>query len=120
MAQFEKGRSGNPGGRSKSAALIARYIREKTEQGCELADHLLGIVRDVQNDPKVRVSALHELLDRCVGKAPQTIEIGEAESDAPQVNWSLVSLEDRKRLLAAMDEVGRLAALSSADESSEH
>jgi hypothetical protein len=65
--RFLPGVSGNPGGRPK--AIVAR-IREQTNDGAELVDFLVQVVRDETEPTRVRIEAAGELLDRGFGRAP--------------------------------------------------
>lgn len=58
---FKPGQSGNPGGRSKGIAAIAREHKDKCIQ--VLAEALES------DDAKTRIAAAKELLDRGYGKA---------------------------------------------------
>lgn len=56
------GQSGNPGGRPKGIAAIARQHTDKA------MDVLVNAMEEA--DPRVRVAAAKEILDRGYGKAP--------------------------------------------------
>ena len=82
---FQPGKSGNPGGRPKAHMGLAKSILDATRNGDEVRDILLGIARDVAVDPRTRVAACKELLDRGVGKAAQTIDV-QIEDEAPEIS----------------------------------
>lgn len=70
MAQFEKGQSGNPGGRPKSKELRA-LCKEYTER----AVNRLGELLDYNKSPMVQLTAARELLDRAWGRPVQASEV---------------------------------------------
>lgn len=66
--KWQKGQSGNPGGRPKEVHEVKELAREHTE------DAIRRLVFWMQTDnPKASVSAAQALLDRAWGKAPQAI-----------------------------------------------
>jgi len=104
---FQKGVSGNPGGRSKAYRELARYIREKTTDGRTLADHCLRLVDDPKTEPRVAMLAVEWLSDRGIGKPVQAVDL-RIEDEAPpeaEIDWDAVPLEKRKAYLAMLDEL---------------
>jgi hypothetical protein len=67
---FEKGRSGNPGGRPKAEKRLQELAREHTDSAVET---LASIMRDGDASAAARVSAASALLDRGYGKPPQFV-----------------------------------------------
>lgn len=119
---FQKGVSGNPGGRTKAHRELARYIREKTDDGKKLADYCLKIADDEDQESRVRLLAIEWLGDRGIGKPVQAVELriddAPTESEAP-IDWTKIPIEERERLLAAMEALDAVAASSEATEADE-
>jgi hypothetical protein len=67
---FEKGQSGNPGGRPKVVAEIKELARAHTGEAIET---LVSIMTNPKSAPAARVSAANALLDRGFGKPAQHI-----------------------------------------------
>lgn len=67
MGRFQKGHSGNPGGRPKAIAGQQALAREYTMEAIEA---LARIAKDDDAPPAARVAAARELLDRGWGRAP--------------------------------------------------
>lgn len=76
---FEKGQSGNPGGRPKTIGEVQELAREQTPAAIA---SLVNIATAGKSEA-ARVSAATELLNRAWGKAPVTYS-GEGGEGAPK------------------------------------
>jgi Family of unknown function (DUF5681) len=70
MARFQKGQSGNPGGRPKVVGEVQELARQHS---AEAINTLAAIMKDPKAPPAARVLASNSILDRAYGKAPQTL-----------------------------------------------
>jgi hypothetical protein len=71
MAKWEKGHSGNPGGRPKEVAELKEMAREHT---VEAITTLVSVMQDETAPHAARIRASECLLDRGYGKASQIVE----------------------------------------------
>src|SRR5262245_3609301 len=74
---FQKGQSGNPGGRPKEIAEVKELAREHMPAAIEA---LVSIMNNTKASDAARVSAANALLDRGYGKPPQHITDESARS----------------------------------------
>ena len=71
MARFEKGKSGNPGGRPKENQEVKELAREYTKEAIERLAHWMR----QDDDAGASVKAAQALLDRGHGKPAQHTEL---------------------------------------------
>ena len=78
MSRFEKGQSGNPGGRPKKSEELVQAARDKTMAAL---DTLATIMTNKRAPAAARVAAAREILDRGWGRPTQDVRL-EAELTA--------------------------------------
>jgi hypothetical protein len=67
--QFQKGRSGNPGGRPKVTGHVRELAQAKSAQAFE---KVVSLIDD--EDPRVALAAAQEVLNRAYGKPTAHVE----------------------------------------------
>lgn len=67
---WAKGQSGNPAGRTKSAARLTEFARTHCEKAIRLC---VKYLKDENAEPKLRLQAAGMILDRGLGKAAQGV-----------------------------------------------
>ena len=116
--RFPPGASGNPRGRGKAEAQVRDAAREHTARCIEL---LMGIAEDTLLDPRARVVAIQEVLNRGHGKPSQTIEHTGADGGPIDVHNTIRSglMEKLDRLVDSIqgDENGQPAARATGGDS---
>lgn len=85
---FQKGQSGNPGGRPAIAKEIKELALTKSEEAFQ---KIVGLLDDP--DPKIVMAAAKEILDRAYGKPIQGHQLNDADGQAitPILNLTLKS-----------------------------
>ncbi len=81
---FQKGQSGNPGGRGKNRPwrdAIERAIERASKEGMQVVDDLADAL--IKKGKEGDVTALKELGDRLDGKVPQVLQ---GDREAPLIH----------------------------------
>ena len=79
---FQKGQSGNPGGRKKGSGALSAFIKKKTKDCRTLAEWMLQIAENCP-DAAERIRAMAWLTDRAIGKVADAIKVsGELSSNS--------------------------------------
>lgn len=71
MGKWQKGESGNAGGRPRMVVRVRELARQHTEEAIET---LAEIMLDKHGSESARVAAANALLDRAWGRAPLTFD----------------------------------------------
>jgi hypothetical protein len=99
---FKKGQSGNPGGRPKGFKGMASKIRKETNEGEELVDFALGVLRNAAGifTFDQQWGSLKWLADRGFGKAIDIVELHQGDSDVVDTGaqWSGLSTGELEEL----------------------
>src|SRR5262245_54672833 len=106
---FQKGQSGNPGGRPKEIAEVKELARQHMPAAIEA---LVSIMNNTKASDAARVSAACALLDRGYGKAPQHVdaEIGSYVAWLPRPYDTAEEWENAVKLEMSMEERPKLDA----------
>lgn len=87
LGRFEKGQSGNPGGRPPRRLADGRSLTELArEKTADALAALMAVLEDNRSPAAARVTAATALLDRGWGRPPQTILSIEKELPAGQLS----------------------------------
>jgi hypothetical protein len=92
---FEKGKSGNPGGRSAERDELRRYIRESFGQTS--IDGIEKLSREAASD-KVKLAAYIWLAEQSVGRAVQAISGPDGEKLSIGIDFSSLTTEQLEQL----------------------
>jgi len=104
---FEKGASGNPGGRAKvklaDGSTLTDLAREHTEEAVQT---LVEVMRDKGAPAVARVAASDKILNRGWGQAPQTIAVTDDRQprDLSGMNDEQLEALETLRSLAPLDD----------------
>lgn len=107
---WQKGQSGNPGGRPKAHAALVKLIHTETRNGAELVERILLIARGQDAtlmDPKSRTWALDWLSDRGFGKPQQDVVVFQDEQRP--IDYDALT-DEQLEALGALDEANPAAA----------
>jgi hypothetical protein len=112
MAKFQKGVSGNPGGRPKLPAEMREIFQAKAPEAFEvLCKHLHS------NDPRISVAAATQILDRAYGRPVQSIDASITDEGGP-VRYAEVPRKAESAEAWVRDVKEYLAAKATGSESS--
>lgn len=95
--QIKPGQVLNPQGAAAVKHDLAKYIRDKTLQGTNLADFLFGVVNGRESlfvSMKDRLKAVELLLNRGWGQAPQTITFEKDANNRPLLDLTKLSPQE--------------------------
>jgi hypothetical protein len=83
VAQFVKGKSGNPGGRPIMPPELREAAKAKT---VEALDVLAAVMRDDKAPPAARVSAAVAILDRGWGRPAQSVQVDDKRRSVDEMS----------------------------------
>jgi hypothetical protein len=81
MPKFEKGQSGNPGGRPKVVGEVRDLAQAYTREAIET---LAAIMRDTEAPAAARAAASNAILDRGFGRPAQTVHATTSRTSAEE------------------------------------
>jgi hypothetical protein len=97
LIPFQKGRSGNPGGRSKEFAECQRIAREASQEAMQKLVALMG-----DSDARISGWAADKVLERAWGKPRDYDPSKDGETNRPKFNPRLYSSEELDRIEAVL------------------
>jgi hypothetical protein len=106
LVPFPKGKSGNPGGRTKQFAQCQRLCREASP---DAARRLIELIQS--EDERVALMAADKVFERAWGKPKEFDPNAEAPKKAPPFDPSLYSVEELKQMQAVMLMIARRQGL---------
>src|SRR4029077_12942104 len=106
LVPFPKGKSGNPGGRTKQFAQCQRLCREASP---DAARRLIELIQS--EDERVALMAADKVFERAWGKPKEFDPNAEAPKNRPPFDPSLYSVEELKQMQAVMLMIARREGL---------
>jgi hypothetical protein len=97
LVPFPKGKSGNPGGRTKQFAQCQRLCREASP---DAARRLIELIQS--EDERVALMAADKVFERAWGRPKDYDPNAEAPKKAPPFDPSLYSIEELRRMQEVM------------------
>jgi hypothetical protein len=104
LRPWGKGVSGNPGGRSDAMKRALRLARDTSHEAMEL---LLEMMRDKNEDPRIRFACATAVLDRGLGKPTAGLPV--ADHTPGSADLSHLTPQQRRELSATLARVRQIA-----------